>query len=263
MAEKESGGTQSLSPDSDCRGSASGHHGQRGCRLASLPSTPTPFQQDDDALYDESPPPLARHHDACACLRCLAGVRKRVWKEATEGETDGEATEEEAEGETDGEATEGEAEGEKDGEATEEGETDSDDSGPESWEGLGGPKPKCMFTHEGPSTAAVEAYRKRQQDARKRQQDAALYDEGPSPLVKRYRQAELEVAPMAPVESPTADMECDHPMLVCTAGYSLIEDYSYIPQCPDCGQLVHVGHRGYCPELCGCDDYLERYPPSD
>ena len=54
-----------------------------------------------------------------------------------EGETDGEATEEEAEGETDGEATEGEAEGEKDGEATEEGETDSDDSGPESWEGLG------------------------------------------------------------------------------------------------------------------------------
>ena len=93
------------------------------------------------------------------------------------------------------------------------------------------------------------------------QDDDALYDEGPSPIVRRYRQQQLQLAPVAPVESPVTSIQCDHPMLVCSAGYSLIEDFSYIPECPDCGKLVHCGHRGFCPELCGCDDYLARYPP--
>jgi hypothetical protein len=93
------------------------------------------------------------------------------------------------------------------------------------------------------------------------QDDDALYDEGPSPIVRRYRQQQLQLAPVAPVESPATSIQCDHPMLVCSAGYSLIEDFSYIPECPDCGKLVHCGHRGFCPELCGCDDYLARYPP--
>ena len=54
---------------------------------------------------------------------------------------------------------------------------------------------------------------------------------------------------------------CDHRMLICRQGYSLIEDFSYIPECPDCGQLIHVGHLGFCPEKCGCGDYLAAYPP--
>ena len=91
--------------------------------------------------------------------------------------------------------------------------------------------------------------------------DDALYDGGPSPIVRRYRQQQLQLAPVAPVESPVTSIQSDHPMLVCSAGYSLIEDFSYIPECPDCGKLVHCGHRGFCPELCGCDDYLARYPP--
>ena len=93
------------------------------------------------------------------------------------------------------------------------------------------------------------------------QDDDALYDEGPSPLVRRYKQALLQVAPVAPVESPVATMQCDHPMLVCSAGFSLIEDFNIIPECPDCSRLVHYGHRGVSPELCGCDDYLDRYLP--
>jgi hypothetical protein len=100
------------------------------------------------------------------------------------------------------------------------------------------------------------------------QDDDALYDEGPSPLVRRSGQPLLQTTTppramqwIVTVESPVANLQCDHPMLICSAGFSLIEDYSYIPECPDCGQLVHCGHRGFCPELCGCDDYLDRYPP--
>jgi hypothetical protein len=54
---------------------------------------------------------------------------------------------------------------------------------------------------------------------------------------------------------------CDHRMLICRQGFSLIKDFSYIPECPDCGQLIHVGHLGFCPDECGCGDYLTAYPP--
>jgi hypothetical protein len=55
---------------------------------------------------------------------------------------------------------------------------------------------------------------------------------------------------------------CDHRMLICRQGYSLKKDFSYIPECPDCGLLIHVGHLGFCPDKCGCGDYLTAYPPS-
>jgi hypothetical protein len=57
--------------------------------------------------------------------------------------------------------------------------------------------------------------------------------------------------------------ECGHRMLICSAGYSLVKDPSYVPVCPDCGELVFVGSRGFCPTECGCDDYLDRYAPED
>jgi hypothetical protein len=91
--------------------------------------------------------------------------------------------------------------------------------------------------------------------------DAAALGDAGYYKVRRFKQAQLQLAPVAPVESPIADTLCDHPMLICSAGYSLIEDFSYVPVCPDCGKLVRCGHRGFCPELCGCDDYLARYPP--
>jgi hypothetical protein len=55
---------------------------------------------------------------------------------------------------------------------------------------------------------------------------------------------------------------CDHRMLICRQGYSLKKDFSYIPECPDCGLLIRVGHLGFCPDKCGCGDYLTAYPPS-
>ena len=54
---------------------------------------------------------------------------------------------------------------------------------------------------------------------------------------------------------------CGHRMLICRQGFSLKKDFSYIPECPDCGELIHVGHLGFCPDKCGCGDYLAAYPP--
>ena len=56
---------------------------------------------------------------------------------------------------------------------------------------------------------------------------------------------------------------CDHQMPICSAGWSLVKDPSYVPVGPNCGELVFVGSRGFFPTECGCGDYLDRYGPED
>jgi len=84
-----------------------------------------------------------------------------------------------------------------------------------------------------------------------------------TPTKKTRQPIAVDLAAATEAEGPPAEEVpvCDHRMLICRQGYSLIEDFSYIPECPDCGQLIHVGHRGFCPTECNCGDYLAAYPP--
>ena len=84
-----------------------------------------------------------------------------------------------------------------------------------------------------------------------------------TPTKKNQQPIAVDLAAATEAEGAPAEEVpvCDHRMLICRQGYSLIEDFSYIPECPDCGQLIHVGHRGFCPTECNCGDYLAAYPP--
>jgi len=130
--------------------------------------------------------------------------------------------------------------------------TASDDSGPGRAPGY---KPSCMFTHGGPSIEAVAAHRKRQLEGVVEAQ----------PKKKKKQQPITDYLAATTGEPEGAEPEdvpvCDHRMLICRQGFSLKKDFSYIPECPDCGQLIHVGHLGFCPDKCGCGDYLAAYPP--
>ena len=68
-----------------------------------------------------------------------------------------------------------------------------------------------------------------------------------TPTKKNQQPIAVDLAAATEAEGAPAEQVpvCDHRMLICRQGYSLFEDFSYIPECPDCGQLIHVGHRGF------------------
>ena len=56
-------------------------------------------------------------------------------------------------------------------------------------------------------------------------------------------------------EFNTEEDECGHPMLVCPAGFRLVEDTSIVPFCGDCNELVWVSQLKFCPDHCKCGEY--------
>ena len=56
-------------------------------------------------------------------------------------------------------------------------------------------------------------------------------------------------------EFNTEEDECAHPMLVCPAGFRLVEDTSIVPFCGDCNELVFVSQLKFCPDHCKCGEY--------
>ena len=56
-------------------------------------------------------------------------------------------------------------------------------------------------------------------------------------------------------EFNTEEDECGHPMLVCPAGFRLVEDTSIVPFCGDCNELVFVSQLEFCPDHCKCGEY--------
>ena len=173
---------QALSPDWGCRGSQPSHHGQRGCRLAPGSPSPTPPATPSPARIARIVSPARIASPACVASP-FQQDDDALYDESPSPlarNYDAVPTLEQC-----GDCKKAN----KPGDLCEAGLCKGCCDGISCW-----PAPAPDAVADAADAAALG--------------DAGYYK------VRRFKQAQLQLAPVAPVESPIADTLCDHPMLI-------------------------------------------------